>query len=471
MKRYLFIGQSVLLLFLSGSCTDAFLDQNPDLGRAIPKTLADCEAILADYNRMTATYSDHAELAADNFYLEDPTYGYFATQLQNETYEITDDYAWNSQGMHVSAWLNAYQVVFSANLVLKTLEKIDEADASYKKIKGSALFFRAFAFYHIAQLFCKPYDAATAGQDLGIPLRLDSDPNGLSTRATVRQTYDQIVQDLTEAIGSLSAVNIKTEPSKAAAYAALARTYLAMGDYPEAGRMADECLKLQSTLIDYNETSDFPTETTVNAGPFGPAFLRFNAEIIFHATTAYGVLSQEYARIDPILYTSYAANDRRKTIFFGEGKDWLDQPNGLLGFRGNYNGTDEGINFIGLATDEMYLIRAESHARAGSTQLAMDDLNTLLEKRMIPPYVDRTATSANNALVQILAERRKELVFRSLRWTDLRRLNKDPQFAVTLRRDQNSFAYTPLLPNDLRYTFLIPFKQVIQPTGMKQNLR
>ncbi|UZJ63246.1 RagB/SusD family nutrient uptake outer membrane protein [Sphingobacterium sp. KU25419] len=389
----------------------------------------------------------------------------------NDSPEDKRNYSWHSQGEHVTQWLRGYQVVYNANLVLSTLEKIAPDESNYKVIKGTALFFRAFAYYHLAQLFCKPYTAATADTDMGIPLRMTPDVSELSARATVKHVYDRITADLTEALSLLPLeVQVKSRPSKAAAYGALARTYLSMEDYINAGKMADECLKLQSTLLDYNATSDSPTLTTVSSNPDAPSFSRFNTEVIFQAVTVYGTLSQNMAQIHPVLYDSYASNDRRKSVFFGEGNEW-GVPNGLIVFRGNYDGTVNPVLFMGLATDEIYLIRAECYARAGNTLLAMEDLNTLMIKRMEPPYVNRTASSANNALVQILVERRKELIFRTLRWTDLRRLNKDPQFAVTLRRDINTIGETPLAPNDLRYTFLIPTKEVINLTGMPQNPR
>jgi len=463
MKKYtLYIGVCLLVLSLYG-CNDEFLDQKPDLKLAIPRTLADCQVILDDYSRMNASYPYHGEAAADNYYITDANYN--GLPVTNNTSEDQFNYSWDPNGEHVGEWARSYQVIYSANLVLNTLDKLSSTDVNYKIVRGSALFFRAFALYHLAQLFCKPYTALTADTDPGIPLRMTPDPNEVSTRGTVQQVYNRIIQDLTEAINLLPIdVKVKSRPCKAAAYAALARAYLSMEDYPNAGKMADECLKLHTTLIDYNLTSNPAIATTVNSNLTGASFLRFNAEVIFQAVTASSILTQARALIHPDLYNSYSLLDRRRVVFF--------QTSGAnVVFRGNYDGTINPALFIGLATDEMYLIRAECHARAGSTSLAMTDLNALMVKRMAPPYVNRTAVSANDALVQILSERRKELIFRTLRWTDLRRLNQDSQFAITLYRDRNNIAYTPLQPNDLRYTFLIPTLQVINLTDMEQNPR
>lgn len=460
-----------MLLTLT-SCKKEFLDQKPDLTLAVPHTLTDCQAMLDDYTRMNAGYPDHGEGASDNYFFSDIVFDnliYFG-----ETPEDKYNYLWNPAGEHVEQWQNCYNVIYSANMVLQVLEKFSSADRDFNSIKGSALFYRAFAYYNLTQLFCKPYTAAASNTDLGIPLRLTPDPKEPVTRGTVKQVYDRITQDLTEATALLSKdVPVKSRPSKAAGYAALARTYLAMEDYGNAEKMADECLKLHSTLIDYNLTSDPATATTVNTSQF-KRFLRFNAEVIFQATTGFTQMSYDQAMVNPDLYDSYLPNDRRKDVFFTLSFDIYTGDPGYA-FIGNYDGTDvnsESPNlFVGFATDELYLIRAECRARAGQTGSAMADLNTLMVKRMEPPYINRTAVSAEDALKQILIERRKELLFRGLRWTDLRRLNRDTRFAVTLYRNMNNLVYSPLKPDDLRYVMLIPTKQEINLTGMAQNPR
>ena len=100
----------------------------------------------------------------------------------------------------------------------------------------------------------------------------------------------------------------------------------------------------------------------------------------------------------------------------------------------------------------------------------MSDLNMLLEKRYVAgTFVPLSATDAEDALIKVLAERRKELVFRGLRWPDLRRLNKDPRFAKTITRSLDGEIFE-LPPNSPRYVLPIPQK-VIELSGIKQNDR
>jgi len=447
------------------SC-NKYLDVKQDSAEALVSTASDGQLLLDNYSAMNTGYSSDGEASADNYYLTDKSYNALSAEDRNI-------YIWLPTAQRATAapqWQNPYKVVYQANIVIEAMAKLPAA-TDVNTVKGSALFFRSFAFYQVAQLYCKPY-TATAAQDPGIPLRLSSDVNAKSVRGTVAQTYQQIINDLQTAVSLLPQTSsISSRPNKAAAYALLARTYLAMADYTNAGKAAAQALELQGALIDYN---------TLNPAS-GTPFIRFNKEVIFQAImigTAYsfpnGVFTQNdatmdpsVAKIDPVLYASYADNDLRQRIFFkgNTGTDTL-----TYSFKGNYDGTPGNAFFDGLATDEMYLTRAECSARAGDATSAMADLNTLLKTRYATgTFTNITASSADDVLIKVLTERRKELIFRGLRWTDLRRLNSDNRFQVTLKRTIGGQVYT-LPPNDLRYVQLLPV-DVIANSSLPQNPR
>jgi hypothetical protein len=69
----------------------------------------------------------------------------------------------------------------------------------------------------------------------------------------------------------------------------------------------------------------------------------------------------------------------------------------------------------------------------------------------------------------ILEERRRELIGRGLRWTDLRRINQETDYAVTLEKSLNGESYI-LEPNSVRYTYPIPDDEIIL-SGIRQNER
>lgn len=447
----------LVVLFLSTVSCKKFLDLRPDKKQVIPKTLDDCQAILDNYQTMNALYPSDGEFAADNYYM-------LAENWQAMSYQQDrDTYTWNPSGEHLTTqWLYAYKVVYNANLVLQVLNKLKPSvgeTPKWEQIKGAALFFRAYAFYQIAQIFSAPYDERTASELPGIPIRLDPDLTITSTRGTIAETYDQILSDFKTAITLLPLnTSLQSRPDKASAYAAMARTYLTMENYKQAGEMADACLKLKNKLLDYNNIN------ITGSSPFN----QFNEEVIFQAVSApkdaFG-----YGKVDSVLMASYNVNDLRRKAFFS------DYGNGTYVFKGNYNGFTYSSEFFGgFATDEVYLIRAECYARNGDTDLALMDLDKLLKNRIgKDSYEPFITTSAEIALYKIIEERRKELIFRNLRWTDLRRLNKDPRFAITLKRKLTFEGIDKtynLLPNDLRYTFLIPF-DVMSTTNFVQNLR
>lgn len=462
MKLKYIKNKCLLLVLLSGSLFSfsckKFLDAKPSSNLTLI-SVNDLQGILDDYATMNNGYPIDGEVSSDNYFLSDADY----SGLFNP--DDRDFYIWNPAAQRFSVggitnWINPYKIVYNANLVLETLTTPDAANLSPETInnlKGSALFFRGFTHFSLAQIYAKPYDSSTANQDLGIPIRTSTALEDKSVRGTVQETYDKIISDLQQAITLLPVTStIKSRPNKVAAYAALARVFLAKQDYVNAGIMANECLKLYNILIDYNSISNVSTTP----------FTRFNNEVIFHSIMqASSATTPGVARIDKSLYASYNNNDLRKQIFF-KSIDNIDYR-----FSGNYEPTARLFN--GLATDEIYLIRAESYARTGNIASAMADLNTLMKNRYVTnTYTDMIATTEDDALNKILLERRKELIFRGLRWSDLRRLNKDNRFKTDMVRKKNGKdeVIATLPANDLRYVLLIN-QDVINRAGFQQNPR
>lgn len=88
---------------------------------------------------------------------------------------------------------------------------------------------------------------------------------------------------------------------------------------------------------------------------------------------------------------------------------------------------------------------------------------TRWRKNRFKPF---TAASADDALALVLKERRKELLFRGLRWIDIKRLNKEGA-GINITRLVNGMRYT-LEPGDPRFALPLP-ADVIDASGMPQN--
>ncbi|WEK18611.1 MAG: RagB/SusD family nutrient uptake outer membrane protein [Candidatus Pedobacter colombiensis] len=446
---------SMLLMLFFQSCGKSWLEAKPDKSLVVPKSIGDYQALLDNTSQIFNVNQacGLGEIGAGDFYITSSSWQNLFTIQEKSAYiwAPTKEFYNGEQSLD---WTYAYQRILNANVILEGIEKItpitnDQQD--WNSVKGSALFFRAFDFFNLIQEYCVPYNSRSASGDLGLPLRLEYDVNIKVKRSNLQQTYERIIIDLKEAINLLGAKSgYKTRPSKEAAYALLAKTYLAMENYDQAGVYADLALKIQPDLMDYtklNSSISFP-------------IAKFNSEVIFHSTFSYGIFNASRLIVVPELYNDYTIEDCRKSIFF------TASANGMT-FKGSYNG--DKTFFGGLATDEMYLIRSECNARNGNLTLALEDLNRLRRTRWKGLYLDLISTNPNTVLDYILKERRKELIFRGIRWSDLRRLNGDTRLAVTLTRVLNGNSYT-LQPNDKRYVFPID-EEEIRLSEIQQNER
>lgn len=461
MYRYFLLTTIGFCLLLLTACSkrDDFLNAKPNEALAVPNTLKGLQLLLQNEDVFNRNYSCLGEVSSDEFYLSSSTWTALSLATERNAY-IWAPQPFYDAGYNVDDWGTPYNRVYYANTILDALGRISISPAQqsqYNQVKGSALFFRAYAFYDLLQLFTLPYDSSAAATLPGIPLRLNAGLTATSVRASERESYNQVLADLRTALTLLPVTaTYNTQPTQAAANALLARVYLVMGHYDLALQYANTTLSFNNTLNDYNQFSSSATQLT--------AANSFLTEDIFHATlTGYSSLSTTRQIIDSGLYKSYDNNDLRKTAFFFT-------KNGDIRFKGSYDLKRVGVYFCGLATDEIYLIRAECYARSGNSTDAMNDLNTLLVNRYKKGSFTRlTATDATGALRQVLLERKKELLFRGIRWTDLRRLNKDSRYAVTLTRIINNNVYT-LPPDDPRYALPIPDNEITL-SGLVQNNR
>jgi len=442
----------ILLPVIFFSCKK-FLNKPSDNSLAVPSTLNDLQGLLDDGDEMNEHGTpSFGEAYADNYFLPPATYAALRNELQ-ETYTwMPHDY------IAPNDWSYAYLPVYNSNYCLDILPGIPVTTANvslWNNIKGSALFIRAYYFLQLSWVYSKAYDSAMSGADLGIVLRLTSDFNVKSVRATVSETYDRILTDAKESIQYLPDLPAHPyRPSKAASYGLLARTYLSMRQYDSAFKYANLCLGKQNSLLDYNDGG-------INVGANVP-FQPFNQEMIFYTSmnSINSSIATNISKTDTSLYDSYDSNDLRKQIFFR-------LSSGYERFKGSYASSVSNL-FSGIAVDEMYLTRAECYARAGDVTGAMADLNTLIRKRWnnTVPYIPFTAGSSTEALNKVLTERRKELLYRGLRWMDIKRLNKEGANIVLTRNINGNLVTLP--PNDNRYALPLP-SDIISETGLPQN--
>ncbi len=462
MKRYIIKALTKLSLlftacFLLPSC-EKYLDVKPDQKLAVPESLDDLQALIDNYN-VQIIESDALEVSAGEFTVTDANLASLSSDFHRRMYQW-DSYNLFQEGSTASDWSRYYTAIYYANAALEGLSKIDRNSknaAQYDNIQGRALFVRAAKLFQASLIWCVAYDPKNASNTLGMPIRLDTDFNKRSFRASLEDTYKQIIADATLAAPLLAnKTSIPVEPNRLAAYALLAKVYLYTADYENAFKYADAALALNNQLLDYS------TLDAIKPYPIP----EYNKEVIYQGLAGYPqILNNVRAQIVPDLITSYDTNDLRLDHYFIKNND------GTRGFRGFYTGTNS--IFIGFATDELYLIRAEAAARLKKMDIALDDLNALLVTRWKKEngkttYQEIKNIGSEELLARILLERRKSLVFRGIRWYDLKRLNRDGANIVLKRIVEGKELV--LQPNDLRYALPIP-SDIIELSDIIQNPR
>jgi tetratricopeptide (TPR) repeat protein len=449
------IGLVFLSLLIIACNKKALLKENPNDSIVVPTTPGDMQALL-DHEDVFAPTTYLNFLSADEFYMVDSVVKKLRPSEQGA-------YLWDNfnfdKDEKVGDWNNTYEQVYYANNVLEGVSRLRGSIDSIvlTPLEGDALFKRSFAFFNVAQVFALPYDSATADTAKGIPLRLTVDPREVLPRSSIAKTYQQIIGDLTKAVNLLppSIEHIhRNRSSRPAAYALLARVYLSMGAYAQALSAAKKSLDLYDTLINYKTVSGYFPFTATNAETL------YQSKMPDVENGLLGALFNNGAFVDSNLVREYKPGDLRPLVFFVR-----SVPPTTL--KGSYYGLISP--FTGLGTAELYLIVAECSVQQNDINTGLLYLNNLLKSRWkAGQYTPYTAATTDEALNVILTERRKELVFRGVRWTDIRRLNKTRP--LTLSRTVQGYTFK-LPPNSLRYALPIPEQVIRLNNRIVQNPR
>lgn len=201
---------------------------------------------------------------------------YIHLQMSDMVREIATNPGWQSPTIYgretstigvnrvVRQYAPAYQSIAATNNIISFLESDPFPDASpndktynINRIKGEALFIRAYNYYHLAQLFAPPYNPQGANDSRVLSLRTtfpDSIEDALDiTASTTQEVYDQILADFSEAVELLPKEWNTNMPEaykfgRATKHAAIfyqAKTQLHMGEYAAAERSLDSILNDQ----------------------------------------------------------------------------------------------------------------------------------------------------------------------------------------------------------------------------------
>lgn len=445
------------------SC-DGFLDLKPK-GIKIPEASEDYERLLNHQPVQKASETYPVFMSDDVWMPYDAYVGAFSKLTLPKKHLYTFDSEVYGDGETDHFWEDSYNRIYYYNVIIdEIMDATHDTEEHKMQLRAEALVGRAFEYLNLVNGYANHYDPATAATDPGVPLLLDQDLSKKDLqRASVQEIYDQIKKDLDEA-----APNLPEKPalnafraSRPVGYGMLARMYLYMGNYKEALKNAEISLKNNSTLLnllEYEVVDPMQLIGRINVPEAADNPENIYARLPFMQM---GVTAEVY--ISEELNALYDhENDQRFLLYFSDkfrGKQ-LDAPLWMPYLKVN----------LAMSTPEMYLIAAECEARIGSKDKAMEYINTLRNYRIFN-NVPLTATSNKDALKLVLDERRRELpMLGCTRIIDLKRLNREPEFAKTIVHEVEGVKYV-LEPNSPKYILPIPPKVMRFNPNMVPNVR
>jgi TonB-linked SusC/RagA family outer membrane protein len=383
----------------------------------------------SDYAYTDASYLrlQNVSLSADEFTLysavatSDPMYFYYTNTL----------FATSQTGMGSDYWVQGYgnNGIYTCNASIEGLNSSSLLTPSVKQqLLGESYFMRGLFYFYLVNLYGE------------VPLLTSTDykSNALLPRATTQQIFTQIISDLKTAQGLLSSnyedgmlapygTNPqRVRPTKWAADALLARTYLYEKDYPDAVLQADSVISNAAIYSLDTLNGVFLMNSSEAIWQLQPTNSTHNTEdgwlFILPPTGPSAGYPPYPVYLSNDLLSAFEPGDQRRT-------NWVDSvivAADTFYYPYKYKSATLGAPLTEyqmiLRLGEQYLIRAEAEANgaSGGTSAAIADLNVIRNRAGLNNYSG--ATDQTSVLNAIMRERQVEL-FTELgqRWLDLKR--------------------------------------------------
>lgn len=481
-KKYLHIGllAAMLPLISIQSCSDRFLEIEPK-GVLIAKKTNDYNLLLN--NSAASMYGLNHVLLGDEVISMEPHYS--GTPISaKQFFQYADDFY---QAADVAAETEGLlPLLYTYNKIINEVMVSEGGSEEQKKaIRAEAMVNRAWIYLLLINFYGKPYQASTAGTDLGFFIITTSDVTTAKfERPSVQAVYDFILNDLNTALPDLpySLAN-RMRMSKSAAESLLGKTYWFMGKYQEALVHFDKSFEtipkdFPVKLFDYKTyfAPDGPWGYDAMTSPddylSGPENGSGYEEALFYKAmqNGYGAYFNDFMLSPKTLDLFKTPNNSDERLKFFSDKLYGGGEIGIEGLRRRIGLADVQL---GMTLPDLYLMRAECRARTNDLAGAKVDLETLRKKRMSESDAVVHISSATAMIKFIIEERVREFALQGYRWFDMRRLSVDPLFAQITYTHQvltstgNVKETFPLRPE--RFTFRIPLMIMDQNPGVVNN--
>jgi len=524
--KYKILRIALLFAFILGlgSCEEEFLQTYPTDAVSTEIALGSTE------NMMLAMNGIHRAMYAQNGYIS----AYAGQQFMIPTADFGASDAMHSKAgngwhnarikwtMHTDAnrsdvdysWFMYYNIIASVNNIINAAPDLQMSDDLHN-ILGQCYTYRAWAHFQLVQFFAKAYMIGNPATDLGVPIMTaTAPPYEGKERNTVQEVYNQITDDLDEAITHFASASPREDLSHLnvdVANGVAARVYLTIGNWAQAAAHANAARQNYTLMSegqfkggfgDWNnpewiwgskmiqdQTAYYYSYFYYCANNFNGSQNKSNPKFMNHSL--YAQISPTDYRRDQILanapstfdawnsgvnagrYVSRAAfNDSvavYRTIVDCSSSHNLVPYMHIKLFQDN-GPTIDPRDVVHMRAAEMYLIEAEALARQSQNGPAASVLFDLVSERDAA-YVLSTNTGA--ALInEILLQRRIELFFEGFRWFDM--LRNDEVLDMTgSGADPDLYLdgmYQDRPSANPRWVFLIPQREIDANINIIQNL-
>lgn len=353
-----------------------------------------------------------------------------------------------------NAWRAIYNLLNRVNHVIEKTPGLSDpalTQALKNQYLGEAHFLRALAYFDLARSFG------------GVPLVLSptkslSELSGQGRRASLQETYNQVLIDLNKAEELLPAAStLKVRATIHSVNALKARFYLYNENWANAEEFATKIINNSQFPLSKPFNYWFANNVTAsNESIFEIAFSAQNPSAI-RAQMQHPNRGGTYryfpsAAIVNILKDPNKGGTRRTLV------DSVRQGNVTQWFGNLYYRQPATDPAYVLRLAEQYLIRAEARARQNNLSGALEDLNKVRDRANVPAL---SLDDQESIVDAVLEERRIEFLWEAHRWFDLARTRK----AKTVLESLN----TGVVVSDHEYVFPIPQEQVLLDPSLTQN--
>ena len=250
MKKYILSALALVMVLTGTISCKKFLERVPEgqlTEEEAIKTEADLSAfsngiytLLGDGDFLSGRHQVLNELLGDEYKGDRFTGDYSEIfRRQNSFFGGTRDAYYNK----------AYRIVLDANIVLRNLSL---ASAAKNRIEGEARFFRGLAHFEMVRMFAQPWGFTTDNSHIGVPIRTQFSLNSLN-RSTVKEVYDLVLSDLLAADSLLPDVPAGGKyysATKWAAKAYLAKVYFQQNNFAKAYQYSNEVIVSNKFTLD-----------------------------------------------------------------------------------------------------------------------------------------------------------------------------------------------------------------------------